>query len=412
MKKITNIINTRLFLILLALIVFIVGNFVMTTTLSSYRYIRYLTPLMLIVFSLFIKKRYRNFDIANFEGKVLNLYIVVIIYTLLTSLTIWSPGYTYRSLSNSVFILSPLATVIMINRLTVYKQRLFIINFLFWSFALASLLNVYSNLGSFKSLFSFNLSQAVSGEEFETESIDGLFFSFFSLFFLYKKKYKEFLIALLLVFVAAKRVALGAFFVGLIAYVLYDNLSLIRNRKYLSTTLFIIASFFLVEFWILLYSGSFEDVIFNLTGFGTDAFFMGRQQIISEFFLKKPDSDPIHFGYGVGYVENILIKGEAKQLLFHNDFLKLYLEFGIIGFFVFLSIFYNNAIKNKLSFSCFIILLVLMQTDNPLTYDKVMVPFYMIFTLGLSENRTPTKNSNLVNNLTTFTDKNKPYIIS
>ena len=74
------------------------------------------------------------------------------------------------------------------------------------------------------------------------------------------------------------------------------------------------------------------------------------------------------FGEGLSYGRDILESEIGKRFLLHNDWVKLYIETGVIGFLGFLYFF-----RKELSFKYFVLLGIFMLTDNVSVYFTVIV---------------------------------------
>lgn len=376
-----------------AIILIVIGNLVVVLIGdNSLKYIRFLAPVLLLAYTKY-KIKVENvgqYLETEMYRKLLRLYIYIVAFTFIYNFFSYDIGYTQRNAFNSLILICPLITTMYIGKYFNYEYLIKLIYLMFYLFIAANLLWVFSKGISFTSALSTLASNFIVNSDFATESIDSLLFCFFVIFFIYVKDWKHMVIALIMMILGAKRVALGGSVVAIFVYYFYNY---IFSKKGISLAwikiyaiIFTLLSFIITNFWLLLYSGEFDNTISQYTGLSANAFLEGRQDIANAYFGHAKNVDDYHIGLGLGYVENVLQYKANFLFLFHNDFLRLYLEFGLIPFVLWIYIMFRYALTSALSISVFSLLLVLMQTDNVIVYDKVMVAFYLIFAVGIRSN--------------------------
>ncbi|WP_157366991.1 hypothetical protein [Algoriphagus vanfongensis] len=320
-----------------------------------------------------------------FSIKLIKFYLLISILTILTSLFLFNAVFSFRNIVNIILLVTPVFYFIFISVKLNSIQINKLLKFLFWLNFFIYLFSLISSGVSFSSLIDSIFSFDFVNSDVDTESTSSLYFCFFVLFFLSKKNYKLFFFALFLTVIGGKRIAILASLFSSFVYLLLINYKILLN--YLNSNLFkYIFSFLLLicgNLWFLLYSGYFDNVIQDYTGLSSNAFFMGRLSIAGEFFNYKPDEFDFFLGYGVGYVDNVLYNFANVERLFHNDFLRFILEFGSFFFFIWVFIHLKFITISPLAFSNFILILVLMQTDNVFLYEIAMYIFYSILSYSL-----------------------------
>jgi hypothetical protein len=278
-------------------------------------------------------------------------------------------------------LLSPLIIADSISRSTTIDEHEKIIHFIFYCYAIVFFVQLVRDGISLTSILAVFNSNIVIDSDFETESDVSLVLGPFALFFLhYKKKFLA-VFAILLTIIAAKRVAILGLGLSILVYyvvypVLYRNDSISYRRKL--ALILTALGIFTGSLWGIFISGIYNAEIEMYTGFSVNRIFMGRINRFDLVFSHISEYPLPGFGYGLGYIENILYYKANFPSAFHNDFYRLFLEFGpvLFGVWLFIMIYYMSA--NRLAFSCLILLFLLMQTDNVIMYDRVMYSIYLV----------------------------------
>ncbi|KEO71830.1 hypothetical protein [Anditalea andensis] len=378
-------------LCLFALLFLLIGTLSTIIGLGPIKYFRFLTPMLLapLVFHIHNENKHDKFKfiVDIFSLKLIVLFAIIIIITIITNSLYYSIGFTYRNFVNIIFLISPLIGSYVISKKVNKESLLKIINYLFWAFVFLYIITLIKLGVTLDAIIGAISGTDLTNSESETESGLSLIFGFFSLYFLFHKRYNLFLLSLFLVVLGGKRIAMGGVLLSIIVFYIYPVFNLlIRNNRNLFAAFFTVILFIAANLWTLLFFGEYDDVIQEMTGISPNLFFMGRLNRISDFFYALKDSDNYFVGFGLGYVENILYYFVNLETPFHNDFYRLFLEFGPILFCVWCFVMTKYLSFNSLSFSCFILLLILMQTDNVFIYETVMYPFYLITFSSLIKN--------------------------
>lgn len=382
--------NSNYRYICFVIIVFIIGNLSVVVGWGNLRYIRFVTPLFLlpIVGNNTWNINLKITKIENvFYRKIIVVLCICTVTTFVSNFFIYSVGYTMRNFFNSLIILiPPIFCLVILNSLN-FKDLSRLLYFLFYCFILQYIYFLFHAGISLTGILKTLNSNFISNSDFSTESIDPLFFCFFALLFISKKDWKHFSIAILFTIIGGKRVALLGLILSVFVYYTFNYLNRYKffNKKTIKILIpiYISIAIILANFWQVVYSGKYDDIFSYYTGLSTDALFMGRANIITSFFNNLRDDSIPFLGFGLGYVENVLTLRARFTTLFHNDFLRLYLEMGFIMFTYWLYIMIKYSFISALNFSLLILLIVLMQTDNVIVYDKVMIPFFLIFSFGI-----------------------------
>lgn len=368
----------------IALIFLIIGSLAFPLQLGALKYIRFATPLLLILLPAISTRS--NKDLKEkalgkiFTKKLFVFYVVLIAITLFTNSLVFSMGLTYRNFVNFIFLLSPVFACYCINNHISRAKLNKLILFLFYAFTCSYLIELAYKGVSIGTILSIFGSNVVVDSDFDTESGSSLIFGFFAIYFFHHKNFRLLAIAFLLVFLGAKRIAIFGTAISLVSMMVYPALKgafLKENRKGFYV-FFCVVMFLIALFWTFIFSGKYDDLIYELTGKSSNAFFMGRLNRISTFFDHLPDESNYLVGYGIGYAENIFYYLMDLPTPFHNDFYRFFLEFGPVLFVVWCYLMIKYASRNAMAFGSFILLLLLMQTDNAFTYEVVMYPYYLV----------------------------------
>jgi hypothetical protein len=372
------------FIIILSLSFLFIGDILLILSEGKeyFKYIRFLTPISISI--LLLNKKSYSGDFFKYIKFLFLFFLGVSLLTFFSNTSLFSTGFTYRNFVNILLLLLPIYYFFVIAK-TISRESLTkmiekIISIIFISFSLIYFIELISKGVSITSIISSLGSNILIESGRDSESGKSLVFGFFALFFLSKKQYKLFIFAVLLTIIGGKRIAIGGLFIASIVFLLLNNketvMNLLTKKTFLLITVFL--SLILVNFWLLVYSGEYDAFIYEITGLSTNTFLMGRVSIISSFFDNLADKSNYFLGYGIGYVENVLYYKNNTQTAFHNDFLRLYLELGVILFSIWILTMIKYCFKRPLTSACLILLLIIIQTDNALIYESVMYSFYFI----------------------------------
>lgn len=286
-------------------------------------------------------------------------------------------------------LLTPLIISDAISKKTSLLQHRKVIYFLFWSYVFVFFVQLAKDGISLVSILTIFQSNIIVDSEFETESDVSLVLGPYALFFLHYKRWKYAAFSIFLVILGAKRVAILGLAISILFYyvicpVIFRKQTEERPSKKFAI-IFSVCGILVASIWAMIIEGTFSDYIQEVTGLSINRFLMGRMGRFQLVFSNIHEHPFPGFGYGLGYIENILYYVANFPSSFHNDFYRLYLEFGVIVFGIWLYIQGYFCTSNKLLFSLIILIFLLMQTDNVFMYDRVMYAFYLIYAFNRKE---------------------------
>ncbi len=344
--------------------------------------LRFLSPIFLLPL-FFIKNGPEKIAVNNFFKALFLLFTAVAAYTILVTILIMDSGFTYRNFVNLVLLFTPLIFVWGIFKFGSKQLLDKIITFFFYAFTALYAIELAKggvSLGSFLQIFKANL---VTDSYFETESGISLVMGFYFLFFMHKKQRNFAIIAAFLTILGAKRIAIFGIIICTVFYFFFPLYKISKSRKFYGT-LFLIVGTLLGIFWDGIITGSFNDLIEGVTGVSANRFFMGRLNRFQLVFSEATEMPVYGLGLGLGYLENILYYQVGFASAFHGDFYRMYLEFGPLLFSIWLYIIGKYCSINKLALTATLLLIILLQTDNALIYNRVMFSYYFIMAYAIS----------------------------
>jgi hypothetical protein len=375
--------NQRLYIIYFSTSFLILGGLlrILFPDDESIKYIRFLTPVFMTLL-LFDKNplyQLRNNNISSFWKNLLLFYLILFFVTYISNVAFFSFGFTYRNFVNIILLLAPAyffyILSIYADKNMIYKLLLF----MFYAYSFIFFLEIFTGGISIQDMYDNITANIITDSDKKLESGTSLMFGFYSLLFLHEKKYKLFIFSILLTILAGKRIAIaGLIFCVFVFYYInrHDIILKLLNKKIIKV-LFCAFLLLIIYAWLSFYSDEYGAIIYNIVGMDTDQFTMGRLFIGASFFESVPDKTNSLIGYGIGYVENVLYYKVGYEAPFHNDFLRIYLEFGIIFFVIWFWLMLKYVFVSPLAFSAFTLLFILIQTDNVLMYEYVMYSFYL-----------------------------------
>jgi hypothetical protein len=345
------------------------------------KYIRFGTPIFISVL-LFYEMPYRlkNNNVQSFWKNLILIYLILSFVTCISNTSFFSFGFTYRNFVNIILLLAPAYFFYVLSghadKDMVYKLLLL----MFWIYFFMLCIILFSHGISVQNIYDALRANIITDSDRSVESGYGLMFGFYALFFFHEKKYKLCVFTILLTLIGGKRIAIWGVIVSMLALYCINHHDIILEylNKKVFKILFCGCALLLIYVWFLFYSDEFSALIFSITGMNTYQFTMGRILIGSSFFEMVPDKTSSLLGYGIGYIENVLYYTVGHETPFHNDFFRIYLEFGLIFFIIWILLVVKYAAINALAFSAFILFFFLIQTDNVLLYENVMYPFFLI----------------------------------
>jgi O-Antigen ligase len=328
----------------------------------------YFVPLIYVIFIftyVFLIKGKGNLRHIALDKNLLfstGLFIFISLFGYLLSFRIYDQSVVIRDF---LILLSPLV-VFMFNQ----KFSINHIYYLFFCSLLSYFLWIGIDLLKFKGSLNFLTSNYNTNAEFH----NGVIFGGFFFIFLVKRKWLFFLFTVLIILMTGKR----SIILGLIPAVLISPLilwtSLSDKRSLLLTFLF--ASYILCFFVgiNILQVSEYLLKIFDAGGNITvEKFLMGREVFV-EYLYEEFFSQPFQFrifGNGGGQADAFLMEVarpdwviKGKTVNPHNDYLKIFFDYGIFGVISFFVIFYSFYAKTKVGILVFFFSLGIFFVDN------------------------------------------------
>ncbi|MCY1360210.1 hypothetical protein D9M69_468260 [compost metagenome] len=202
------------------------------------------------------------------------------------------------------------------------------------------------------------------------EGAESFVFGAFALAFAMNKKRALTIIALLLLIITLKRIALLGFLVCLLLWMVPGNFKslLISRIAVLSLNALVVASI------VIFTSGALDDVILDLTGKTPSGFTLGRNELyagVVQDIILHPSGLIFGNGAGSAYEKALsMYNGELLNPNLHCDTLKIFYEYGIIFFICFF--FSLGGLGEDKSRIMAIYISVLFATDNVIIYSNTM----------------------------------------
>ncbi len=188
--------------------------------------------------------------------------------------------------------------------------------------------------------------------------------------------------------------------------VTFFALTVWKSRKQLLATLISLTTFF-----ILAYSIFLLPVVRNRFNFIGDQATFGGRTINTAGRTKiwgvimQESSDSIFFGHGIGSSEDLVLNNFQTISQPHNDFLRIFFDFGLLGFLVLClmillfgldgrarrNLTSANSLVFKIKTVLALQLFIFMLTDNPIVYPFYTLPLFFI--MGVMSNHTYSQRS-------------------
>ena len=180
----------------------------------------------------------------------------------------------------------------------------------------------------------------------------------------------------------ASRGGLIAFSMATLVFVLFSKGKILPK---------IIIAVVIVAFVVYLFNNNYFDLMLYRFGENFEEG-SGRVDIWKSKIQAWSTSNIFSFLFGYGITKGASLTG--VHIGFHNDFLAVLIEYGILGFFLFMSLWFlpiRNILKNKrniVSVSAFMLFLTIgCFTLEPFTLGRIPFWMFYIFIILLSENK-------------------------
>jgi len=264
-------------------------------------------------------------------------------------------GNTYLGLKDSYFIACYILPFLALKSKDTSFETVFLVYTTFF------LINIFS-----RELDSISIADSTG----LAESSASFAYGAFALYFVITRKKFLAIMAIFLLFISLKRIALLGF---IFCFALWLSPNAIQ-RTLLNRAAIIIFNIFIAATLIIMTSGAMADLIETLTGKSTNHFTMGRMVLYYGVVLDMiQNPQQLIFGNGAGTAYEkvvVMYDGMARQPNLHSDTLKILYEFGFIFFAIF---FYKlSSSKNLASRIMIIYICILFSTDNVLIYPDIM----------------------------------------
>ncbi len=352
------------------------ASIVLTPFNDNLRYIKYFLVIPAFIFFIYDYKRisnnYLNIKLNKYLSSYLYLYLFMVLFSFMV-LT-FRNDYYLRFFAEAFFILSPAFLVYLFFRLGYLVKIDSIMNFYFLSYCISYVLSYGTYIFQIL-IHPTYLLQAFITSNIPTESTLCYLFGMFTLYYLHKKDKTKTSIAFIFTIISFKRIAILALFLCVLFDLIFaakKSQKLIKLFKYLG----ILANMLYILVIYLFAHGAFDLLISNLTGVSANSFTKGRKILYESIFIHlKPD---LILGTGLGKTSEFLEHFIIKVNLLHSDVLKVFLEFGLINFVLWLITLFKLNTKSKDMFVVFIFLNIIFLTDNSFIYFNVAFMFYLI----------------------------------
>lgn len=207
-------------------------------------------------------------------------------------------------------------------------------------------------------------------------------FGLFALYFFFYKKYIQLLPCLVGLYLANKRIALGAVLIGIAFYMFFFLLRKERVRRAWLIIVYL-CMVVAVELYIYLIRSGVMERFFARYRINSN----GRMNIyglMAEFYEFGVD----YAGAGIGMVRDYVSSfGFSAFQLLHNDLLSMYIEIGFCGFLFFLLLYGYVLLRRSKRWNAdaavfvmgiFVYTFVLFATDNVSIYINYFYPLYVV----------------------------------
>ena len=220
------------------------------------------------------------------------------------------------------------------------------------------------------------------------ESVYAFSFGAFAIYYAYKRRWKMFILAMIFVYLAEKRIAILAVVFSLL---LFGVMWLFRHSKKLLLTCWGLLSAVIYAYLYWIYSGGMEAFCWA-ANINTN----GRVEIYSRMAGETVFSLG-YLGKGLGIVEQLLEYWNIPMYgNLHNDLLKFYVELGFWGLLIYLlslgvmfCLVEKRFGKAQMSFffAMSVYSMLLFATDNASIYMIYLIPMYTTMFAVLASDR-------------------------
>ncbi len=351
----------------------------------SLRYAKYSLPFITVfLIVIFYGDRFRNLminrDLVKYYGILILLYSFLILQSIIVCVSYDS--LNIRLFSEGFFILSPLILCLMLAFFIKGKVFDKCVLILFWGAVVHYLImmvmrSTFAGVSTPSDLFMALLLPS------DIETGMAYNFGLLTIYFVMTRKVKYSIAGFLLTVFSFKRIGVLGLLIALISiFVLRSSYKEKKNHNILLFVL-VAMNFLAVLLFRQFANGAFDELIATQFDMTSNELTLGRQALFSSIF---DNMDPSFFGVGLGNIyQEITSSFEGLDEL-HSDILKSFFEFGVVGFFIWIFVFYRVNIKNLGMLALTIFMNVLFLTDNVFIYFYVTFVYYFLV-IGLMQRK-------------------------
>lgn len=338
------------------------------------KYLKYTLPLLLFVVLLVFSKRIfirQSFFQSNRRFQY--LIGLMTFYSIACIINVFKGFASLRFYEEFYFVFSPLIFAFLLLLLRPVEDYTKAVCFLFWAITISFVAEKFQFfLEEIKN--PLLLKDAFLTSDLPTESNFAFQFGLFLIVFLAKKQRMYSLIALLMLLLSFKRIAIAGVLVFLLL-ALVRKLSGQRLNPAGSKTLILLFNCIVVFLLFLFFNGIFDRLVEDTLGVSSNFISQGRYNIYQDIFAHYGRISIL--GFGLGSI-NLFLSTTGYQLVnLHSDVLKVFFELGPVLFFSWIYFFHRWA--NTFLSSCLAIYInILFLTDNVFIYFDVMFVFYIL----------------------------------
>ncbi|MBN8879623.1 MAG: O-antigen ligase family protein [Sphingobacteriales bacterium] len=350
----------------------IVGALLIESIFPAFAFVKYLIPGIVLFLGL---SRARSYPLLVEKKIGQNFFIIVcmILYSF-SSLAIRGQNFYSRFFVESFLMLAPLVALSFWN---IRNNQERILKTCIYGCIVAYAVQVVYNL---QTMGFVSLSEALRDSYMPTET--GYIAFVFGLFFVhcfYNDKRKLLLLGVL-VFLSFKRINFVAIPAALLMTAFLGRFNFKRIALIAvginGLLILLLHNFFM---------GNLDDFIIEKFNMSPNVLSMGRQTILSTVndYLKDSAGLGIGLGKSVDLLSNSIQIEGINNL--HSDLIKIYIEFGILVFCIWIYSLYRINATSKAGLALTIYLNLLFITDNVSVYFFVMIIFYYLSTINSTE---------------------------
>lgn len=359
---------------------------------SELRYAKYGLPLLVMYFLVQNKKYQFNYGIG-LAKKYVKYFLMLYIYIFITYLLfqgIIANNISFRSLANCLFVLLPIFTVYLlvplINEYRIDYYFKYICFLTIGGYVLEQRESLVEAIVNWKQILLAIEDSAVSSES----NLYPFLLSLLLLYSIYFKiGWKYSVLIFIFVVLGFKRIALASLIVSLVFYKMPFLYFKIRKSIVFYSAFFSLFAIAIILLYYNIAEGDFDDYLLDNFNIYTNAFMQGRQNLYA-LVIKEIGEDKMFFGAGIGSVDDILIayRNEISNITnLHSELLRWFLELGLVGYGLWLFMFFKSVVYSRFIFIMFVFMFILLLTDNVMIYFDYMMYYYILSVFSILKDR-------------------------